>query len=224
MMGYDIGQHAPRRCSILLHSLCRTGNSATEPYIVAHNVLLSHAMVADIYRKKYQKIQGGSVGISLDVIWFESATNSKEDIEATQRGLDFTLGWFLDPLIFGDYPNSMKSRVGTRLPKFSKSQASLVKGSLDFVGINHYTTFYAMHNASDLLEVALHDYIANVGVLTVLFNGTEIIGEKANSLWLYIVPQGMRSIMNYIKQKYENPLVIITKNAEVIKNECDMPS
>lgn len=69
---------------------------------------------------------------------------------------------FLDPLIFGDYPNSMKSRVGTRLPKFSKSQTSLVKGSLDFVGINHYTTFYAMHN-----EIALHDYISDAGVLTV---------------------------------------------------------
>jgi beta-glucosidase len=54
MMGYDVGQHAPGRCSILLHKLCRSGNSATEPYIVAHNVLLSHSIVADIYRKKYQ--------------------------------------------------------------------------------------------------------------------------------------------------------------------------
>lgn len=61
----------------------------------------------------------------------------------------------------------MKSRVGTRLPKFSKSQASLVKGSSDFVGINHYTTFYAMHNTSNLLGVALNDYIADAGVFTV---------------------------------------------------------
>lgn len=73
---------------------------------------------------------------------------------------------FLDPLIFGDYPKSMKSRVGSRLPKFSKSQTSLVKGSLDFVGINHYTTFYAMHNGSDLLQVALHDYISDSAALT----------------------------------------------------------
>ncbi|WJX57387.1 Beta-glucosidase 40 [Trifolium repens] len=212
MMGYDVGQHAPGRCSILLHKLCRSGNSAIEPYIVAHNVLLSHSIVADIYRKKYQKIQAGFVGISLDVIWFESATNSKEDIEATQRALDFTLGWFLDPLIFGDYPKSMKSRVGRRLPKFTKSQSSLVKGSFDFVGINHYTTFYAMHNGSNTLRAALHDYISDAGALTIPFNGTEIIGEKANSLWLYIVPQGMRSLMNHIKHKYGNPLVIITEN------------
>ncbi|WVZ10355.1 hypothetical protein V8G54_014885 [Vigna mungo] len=94
MMGYDLGIEAPGRCSILLHQLCRHGNSSTEPYIVAHNVLNSHAIVVDIYRKKYKKIQGGSIGISLDVIWVEPATNSKEDIEAAQRALDFQLGWF----------------------------------------------------------------------------------------------------------------------------------
>lgn len=60
----------------------------------------------------------------------------------------------------------MKSRVESRLPKFSKSQASLLKGSFDFVGINHYTTFYAMHNASNILGVLLHDYIADSGALT----------------------------------------------------------
>lgn len=54
IQGYDVGLQAPGRCSILLHLFCRAGNSATEPYIVAHHVLLSHATVADIYRKKYK--------------------------------------------------------------------------------------------------------------------------------------------------------------------------
>ncbi|XP_061368012.1 beta-glucosidase 40-like [Gastrolobium bilobum] len=210
--GYDVGLQAPGRCSILLHLFCRAGNSATEPYIVAHNVLRSHAAVADIYRKKYKNTQGGSLGIAFDVIWFEPETNTQKDIEAAQRAQDFQLGWFLDPLMFGDYPSSMRSRVGSRLPKFSQSEAALVKGSLDFVGINHYTTFYARDNSTNLIGTLLHDSIADSGTITLPFNGTKTIGEKANSIWLYIVPQGMRSLMNYIKQKYGNPPVFITEN------------
>ncbi|RDX74445.1 Beta-glucosidase 40 [Mucuna pruriens] len=200
--GYDVGLQAPGR----------SGNSSTEPYIVAHNVLLSHAAVADIYRKKYKNIQRGSLGIAFDVIWYEPATNTQEDIDAAQRAQDFQLGWFLDPLMFGDYPSSMRTRVGSRLPTFSKSEAALVKGSLDFVGINHYTTFYARNNSTNIIGTVLHDSIADSGAITLPFNGTKVIAERANSIWLYIVPQSMRSLMIYIKQKYGNPPVFITEN------------
>lgn len=211
IQGYDVGLQAPGRCSILLHVFCRAGNSKTEPYIVAHNVILSHATVADIYRKNYKSKQHGSIGASFDVIWFKSATNSTADIEATQRAQDFQLGWFLDPFTFGDYPFSMRSRVGSRLPKFSKSESTLIKGSLDFVGINHYTTFYASNDSSDIVGL-LNDSLSDSGAITLPFRDGKPIADKANSIWLYIVPEGMRSLMNYIKQKYANPPVIITEN------------
>ncbi|KAH9304495.1 hypothetical protein KI387_008899, partial [Taxus chinensis] len=51
--GYDKGLHAPGRCSPSFGN-CTAGNSATEPYIVAHNLLLAHSAVAKIYRIKYQ--------------------------------------------------------------------------------------------------------------------------------------------------------------------------
>lgn len=212
IQGYDLGLQAPGRCSILSHLVCKTGNSSTEPYIVAHNVLLSHAVAANIYRNKYQPKQHGSIGISFDVIWFEPVTNSTEDIDATQRAQDFQLGWFLDPLMFGDYPRSMRRRVGNRLPTFSKSEAALVKGSFDFVGINHYTTFYAKNNSTNIIGSLLNDAIADSGAITLPFMDGKVIGDKANSIWLYIVPHGIRSLMNYIKQKYGNPRVIITEN------------
>lgn len=212
IQGYDLGLQAPGRCSILSHLVCKTGNSSTEPYIVAHNVLLSHAVAANIYRNKYQPKQHGSIGISFDVIWFEPVTNSTEDIDATQRAQDFQLGWFLDPLMFGDYPRSMRRRVGNRLPTFSKSEAALVKGSFDFVGINHYTTFYAKNNSTNIIGSLLNDAIADSGAITLPFMDGKVIGDKANSIWLYIVPHGIRSLMNYIKQKYGNPRVLITEN------------
>ncbi|KAK7362435.1 hypothetical protein VNO77_04547 [Canavalia gladiata] len=212
IQGYDLGLQAPGRCSIILHLFCKEGNSSTEPYIVAHNVLRSHGAVADIYRKKYKKTQGGSLGIAFDVVWYEPEKNTKDDIDATQRAQDFQLGWFLDPLMFGDYPSSMRSRVGSRLPNFTQSEAALIKGSLDFVGINHYTTYYARNNSTNLIGTLLHDSIADSGTITLPFNGTKPIAERANSIWLYVVPQSMRTLMNYIKQKYGNPTVFITEN------------
>ncbi|XP_031269584.1 beta-glucosidase 40-like [Pistacia vera] len=223
VQGYDVGLQAPGRCSILNRLFCRAGNSATEPYIVAHNVLLAHGNAADIYRKKYQPKQHGSIGISFDVIWFEPASNFTGDIVATQRAQDFQLGWFLDPVMFGDYPSSMRSRVGSRLPRFSKSEAALVKGSVDFVGINHYTTFYASNDTLNIIGGLLNDSLADSGAITLPFAIGKPTPDKANSIWLYIVPHGMRSLMNYIKLKYGNPPVIITENGMDDPNNLLIP-
>lgn len=218
VQGYDVGLEAPGRCSILLHLLCRAGNSATEPYIVGHNILLAHATAADIYRKKYKSQQKGSIGMSFSVIWFIPGSNSTADIEATQRAQDFQLGWFLDPLMFGDYPSSMRKLVRTRLPTFSTYESSLLKGSLDFVGINHYTTFYAFN-----VTIPLNDTYQDSAALTAPFKDLKPIADRANSIWLYIVPEGMRHLMNYIKQKYGNPTVIITENGMDDPNSILIP-
>ncbi|KAK1362018.1 Beta-glucosidase 40 [Heracleum sosnowskyi] len=211
--GYDAGLQAPGRCSILLHLFCRAGNSATEPYIVGHNVLLAHATAMDIYRKKYKGNQHGSLGIAFDSFWYEPATNFPEDIQATQRAIEFNLGWFVDPLVFGDYPSSMRTRVGSRLPTFTKDQSSLLKGSLDFVGINHYTTWYAKNNSTNIIGTLLNDSLSDSGAVTLPFRNLKpISNRRANAIWLYIVPQGIRSLMNYVKTRYGNPPVIITEN------------
>ncbi|CAI9096483.1 OLC1v1032644C1 [Oldenlandia corymbosa var. corymbosa] len=212
VQGYDVGLQAPGRCSILLGAFCPAGNSATEPYIVAHNVLLTHSTVVDIYKRKYKPTQKGMIGISLDSFWYEPASNSSEDIAAQGRALDFNLGWFLEPLITGDYPASMRTRVGKRLPKFSQAQSAALKGSFDFIGINHYTTWYVENNNTNIIGVLLNDSVADSGTSTLPFKGLKPIADRANSIWLYIVPQGIRNLMNYIRTKYGNPLVIITEN------------
>ena len=49
----------------------------------------------------------------------------------------------MDPIFFGDYPQSMRENVGSRLPNFTEEQIAKVKGSLDFIGVNFLTAFYA---------------------------------------------------------------------------------
>ena len=55
--GYATGTDAPGRCSAWLNKNCYAGDSATEPYIVAHHVLLAHATVVNLYRQKYQVLR-----------------------------------------------------------------------------------------------------------------------------------------------------------------------
>lgn len=52
--GYDLEFCPPGRCSLPFRTDCIRGNSSTEPYIVAHNVLLAHASAVKLYRKKYK--------------------------------------------------------------------------------------------------------------------------------------------------------------------------
>lgn len=42
---------------------------------------------------------------------------------------------------------TMRASVGDRLPKFTKAQSEYVKGSIDFLGVNYYTTYFAEHAA-----------------------------------------------------------------------------
>jgi beta-glucosidase len=54
----------------------------------------------------------------------------------------FNFHRFIHPIVYGEYPRTMQNIVGNRLPKFTKEEVKIVKGSIDFVGINQYTTFY----------------------------------------------------------------------------------
>lgn len=54
--GYDTGTTAPGRCSPWRNFNCSAGNSATEPYVVGHHLLLAHASAVKLYKHKYQVI------------------------------------------------------------------------------------------------------------------------------------------------------------------------
>ncbi|KAG5007541.1 hypothetical protein JHK85_026083 [Glycine max] len=208
-LGYDNGFFAPGRCS-KEYGNCTAGNSGTEPYIVAHNLILSHAAAVQRYRAKYQEKQKGRIGILLDFVWYEPLTRSKADNFAAQRARDFHIGWFIHPLVYGEYPKTIQNIVGNRLPKFTSEEVKIVKGSIDFVGINQYTTFFIYDPHQSKPKVPGYQMDWNAG-FAYAKNGVPI-GPRANSYWLYNVPWGMYKSLMYIKERYGNPTVILSEN------------
>ncbi|XP_074276765.1 beta-glucosidase 44-like [Silene latifolia] len=209
-LGYDNGIHAPGRCS-KEYGNCTAGNSGTEPYIVAHHLILAHATAVQRYRQKYQEKQKGRIGILLDFVWYEPLTRGKADNYAAQRARDFHLGWFLHPLVYGKYPRTIQEIVKERLPKFTEEEVSMVQGSFDFIGINQYTSYYIFNpplGSKSKTPGYQNDWNAGFA-----YNKSNVpIGPRANSYWLYEVPWGLYKAVTYVKEHYGNPTVILSEN------------
>ncbi|MCL7023144.1 hypothetical protein MKW94_010112 [Papaver nudicaule] len=206
---YDQGTFPPSRCSSPFGANCSSGNSTTEPYIVTHNCLLAHASAARLYKNKYQAKQHGLIGFNLFGYGFTPGTNSTEDTEAALRANDFLLGWYARPFVFGDYPESMKRNVGSRLPSFTPYEATLVKGSCDFFGVNHYASTQIRDYPESLL-IQRRDIFFDMSIrLVATWTGEGVLPDE-----FPITPSGLQVVLEYFKQVYGNPLMYIHENGQ----------
>ncbi|KAH7663164.1 Beta-glucosidase protein [Dioscorea alata] len=218
---YTIGNGGSHHCSAHEAQRCLVDDSNRGPYIVSHHQLLAHAAAVTTYKLKYQAHQKGKIGITLNTGWFVPYTSSKSDYVSAQRAMDFMFGWFMDPLVFGDYPRSMRAYVGDRLPKFTKKQSEIVKGSFDFIGLNYYTSYYARNIPSSNIVNVSFKTDSHVE-LTAVRNGIPI-GPQAASPWLYVYPRGIGDLLIYTKNKYKNPIIYITENGVDEVNNGTLP-
>ncbi|AEE32093.1 Glycosyl hydrolase superfamily protein [Arabidopsis thaliana] len=214
--GYNDGNSPPGRCSFPGRN-CTLGNSSTETYIVGHNLLLAHASVSRLYKQKYKDIQGGSVGFSLFAMNFTPSTNSKDDEIATKRANDFYLGWMLEPLIYGDYPDVMKRTIGSRLPVFSKEESEQVKGSSDFIGVIHYLTALVTNIDINPSLSGIPDFNSDM-VLSMRVRISRLPNSDEKCLIFFIT----LSILEYIKQSYGNPPVYILENGKTMNQDLEL--
>ncbi|KAJ9551547.1 hypothetical protein OSB04_015592 [Centaurea solstitialis] len=200
-MAYIIGKYPPARCSQPFGN-CSAGNSDIEPLIVMHNMLLAHGKARD---------QGGSVGIVVDCIMYEPLTDDDLDQEAADRGLAFSIGWALDPLIFGDYPSEMRQYLGNQLPRFSNAERKFMANSIDYIAVNHYSTAYVKDCIHSTCSLAANRPINGFLDVTRERDGVPIGGPTGIST-LPLVPRGFGEMIGYLKKRYHNKPMFITEN------------
>ncbi|KAF7976929.1 hypothetical protein HWV62_5340 [Athelia sp. TMB] len=212
ILGYGRGVFAPGRCSDRARSAL--GDSSTEPWIAGHSVLLASASAVQAYRNEFKATQGGQIGITLNGDWAIPYDDTPENIAAAQHALDFSIGWFADPVYLGHYPPYMREVLGDRMPDFTAEEWAIVKGSSDFYGMNTYTTNLCKAGGSD-------EFQGNVQYTFTRPDGTQL-GTQAQSAWLQDYPDGFRALLKYVYARYKLP-IYVTENGFAVKDEDTMP-
>ncbi|OVA10571.1 Glycoside hydrolase [Macleaya cordata] len=211
LQSYRNGLYPPGRCSGSFGN-CAYGDSETEPFIAAHNIILSHAAAVQLYRAKYQKKQKGTIGIVMNAIWFEPISNSSADKLAVQRAQSFFLNWFLDPIIYGSYPAEMQDILGSSLPLFSDNDKKKLQSRLDFIGINHYTSLYIKDCIFSTCEQGLGTSKTEGFAFQTGEKDGVSIGERTSMDLYYVHPEGMEKMVTYVKERYNNTPMFIAEN------------
>lgn len=98
------------------------------------------------------------MGITADTSFPEPLAHTHEDRRASERALQFYVGWFMHPIFGtdGNYPKIMMNRIDelsrkqgftkSRLPKFTDEEVKMIHNTSDFFGINSYTSVLVTTN------------------------------------------------------------------------------
>ncbi|KAL4884865.1 glycoside hydrolase superfamily [Aspergillus karnatakaensis] len=216
VFGHHSGVLAPGR------STATGGDSATEPWIVGHSLILAHMASVALYTRDFAPKQKGDISIVLNGHWYEpwDASNPADD-EAVQRRLEFYIAWFADPVFLGkDYPDVMRNQLGDRLPRFTESELAQLRElapSHKFYGMNHYSTKFARALSG---APPLEDCTGNVEELSTNSEG-RAVGPVSGMPWLRTAPQGFRKLLSWIWSRYKVP-IIVTENGCPVPGESQM--
>ncbi|NWW53881.1 LPH hydrolase, partial [Pedionomus torquatus] len=193
--GYGTGEHPP---------------GITDPgvasYKVAHTILKAHAKVWHLYNDKYRSRQLGKVGLVLNSDWAEPKTpTNSEDVRASERYLQFMLGWFAHPIfVNGDYPDVLKAQIQeanqqcstvAQLPTFTEEEKSWMKGTADFFGLSHYSS----HLVSAMTNGTCTPNYESTGNFSLHVDPS---WPQTASSWIHVVPWGLRRLLNFVSREY----------------------
>lgn len=201
VLGYAVGTHAPGLRDPAL------------AWRVGHHLLLAHGKAVKCFRERHQPSHGGQIGIVNNCDFRRPLNDCQADREAAEEALELMFAWFGDPIWKGDYPDAVKRAAGKALPEFSDAEKALLKRSSDFLGLNHYATYFASR-----VDRAGLQAVGNAGIF-----GSDSIRLSApencdfTAMHWPIVPDGFREMLHWLDRRYDHPAIYVTENGIAAK-------
>lgn len=213
-VGHELGQHAP-------------GISSTSKAVkAAHNLLRAHGTAVRALRASLPA--GAQVGITLNLAPVHPATPAEEDTRAAERVSDYVNGWFLDPVLRGNYPEQLHARYAQMMTEDFVHSGDMadIKADIDFLGVNYYTTrtvasgrsndrgdHYSERVATPMGRRPLPPYLDAVQ--------TTVPGAARTTKGWAIQPDGLRELLMWLTSRYGRLPLYVTENGAAFSDYVD---
>jgi beta-glucosidase len=175
-----------------------------EAPIVTHNLLRAHGRGVQAFRAR--NASDSRIGLVVNLEPRYPASDSAEDIAATNRIDAFGNRQYLDPALLGRYPDELAQIFGDAWITSSADDMKLIAEPIDFIGVNYYSRSVIQHEGTRLPIMA--GAVPQVDALH-----TEMGWE--------VFPAGLTRILTWVKSRYGDVPLYVTENGSAF---MDAPS
>ncbi|MFN8177855.1 MAG: GH1 family beta-glucosidase [bacterium] len=179
--GYLHGVHAPGHASPF------------EAPRAAHHLLLAHGTAVQAYRAEGR----AKIGLVVNLEPKYPATDSPQDLAATNRADAYMNRGYLEPVRRGAYPEELEEIFGEAWPEHPHGDFQTIGEPIDFLGINYYTRGVVRHD-----DTALPTRASNVPQLNAI--RTEL-GWESHA-------QSLTRVLLWVRERYGKVPLYITEN------------
>jgi len=184
---------------------------AREGLVVAHHLLLAHAMAVRAFKdssgRKRTADEGdpqtvSGIGIVLNINCQEPATDDERDVAAAKRMDGFWNRLYLDPLFRGRYPEDILEWLAQTgvlphaLARPRPEEMQAIAEETDFLGINYYTR--------NLVAWDPADHLLNASTVAPRLPVTAMGWE--------VYPEGLFTVLKKVSDDYTKVSLLITEN------------
>jgi len=210
MLGYRDGIHPPG---------VKDERRAVE---VTHIVNVAHAKAVAEYRQLVHagKILEGKIGISHVLLTGFPISDREEDVQAWKNYEAMDHHWFYDPVLRGEYPQSMWEYYQNKwgAPTILEGDLALLKqAQIDFIGVNYYQSTFLAHNPMNGVGAATLNTTGEKGSqkesgIPGLFKRVINLNIEYTDWDWAVYPEGLYEGMKRIQERYGNIPIVITEN------------
>jgi beta-glucosidase len=177
----------------------------SQAYQTVHHLLLAHGKAVQAFR---QGNHTGEIGIVIYFGNYVPASDSQADHDACRRAYENMSAIFGDPIFKGRYPERLLEWLGSHAPAIQNGDLELIHQPLDFLGVNHYFT----------VQVAFEP---RHGLLKLVDRQVTAPGWGHTEMGWGVNPEGITAALLDLKQRYDNPKILITENGCAMRDVPD---